>query len=622
MDREKSPSGTLPGVVDTTCSPRARLRPVPIGAVGMKDGFWRGRMEANRTRAIPRLLELLEEHGVVDNLRRMTGRKQCPRRGPLFTDSDLYKWMEAAAFALHGEPDPSLEKQLDGVIDEVLAAQGDDGYLNSWYVDERVHRRFTNLRQDHELYCAGHLFQAAIAHQRATGSRLLLDAAIRFADYLCDTFGPDKAVQGHGGHPEIEMALIELYRTTGSRRYVDLVKYFFDDMKLVDQPGLYGHAVRQVYALAGAVDYCMEAGDDAIWSRCLSHFDDLVTGKMYVTGGVGSRYVHEAFGERFELPNLRSYTETCAAIGNLFWNWRMLLATGDARYTDLVERVLYNGFLSGVSLSGTEYFYVNPLASVSGARRQPWYDCTCCPPNVQRLIASLPGYLFGRDESGLYVHLYDACMLDTRLADGTAVQLSIDARYPWSGKMSIEVKPSSPSTFALYLRIPGWCRGARVSVNGHPVESPVKPGSYCAVSREWKPGDVVELDLPMTVVAMSADARVPENRGCVALMRGPIVYCLEQPDNTGVALDRVRLPIDASTRLPDFEAVHEAGLLNGVTVLRGRGEEVTGWSELYRPLEQVGAESVRPVDLTAIPCYAWANRDPGAMTVWIPYRLS
>jgi len=345
------------GVVDTSTSTHCRLHPVPIRAVRIEGGFWKPRIEANRCKGMPRLLELLEEHGVVDNFRRISGRRKVRRRGPLFTDSDLYKWMEGAALALQSREDPRLRDTLDHIIDDVLSAQGEDGYLNTYFVDERAGERFQRLETDHEFYCCGHLIQAAVAHYRATGQTKLLDGARRFADYLATVFGPNKR-QGKSGHPELEMAMVELYRATGDRRYLDFAGFLLDQLGFTSLSGMEGHAVRAAYACCGAADYYAETGDRAYGEALERLWEDMVEGKIYITGGIGARYAGEAFGEPYELPNFRAYAETCAAIANIMWNWRMLLIAGEARFADLMENTLYNGFLSGVSLDGTRYFYV------------------------------------------------------------------------------------------------------------------------------------------------------------------------------------------------------------------------------------------------------------------------
>lgn len=621
-------------VVDTARSPHARLRPVPVGAVRMGDGFWRPRMEANRTTAIPRLLELLEEHGVVDNFRRLHG-KPVERRGPLYTDSDLYKWMEAASWVLASEPDAAIGELLERVIDDVLPAQGRDGYLNTWFVDERAGQRFTRLLTDHELYCAGHFFQAAIAHHRATGETRLLEAARRFADYLCERFGPD-GIQEADGHPEVELALIELYRETGERRYLDLAGFFLRRQGLPELQVIEGHAVRAGYFCCGGADYYAETGDPDTLASLLRQWKSLVETKLYVTGGMGGRYTGESLGAPYELPNERAYAETCAALANLFWNWRMLVVGGEARFADLLERVLYNGFLSGVSLSGSEYFYVNPLACSGEAEGDPWYPwarrgpvqrqewhaCTCCPPNVQRMLASLPGYFFSTERDGLRVHLYDNATLHWRLEDGTPFTLTQQTRYPWEGRVEIMFSPERPVTTALFFRIPSWCPDASVRVNDEAAVTG-RPGSYLELKREWRPGDRVVLELAMPPTLLACNPRVWENRGSVALQRGPLLYCLESVDNPGLDVYDARVTVGADGGPADFRAEPRVDLLGGVTRLRFAGavsEPPIAHGPLYVPVSQRREPALRDVTLTAIPYYAWANRGPSRMTVWIRAR--
>jgi len=577
-------------------------------------------MEANRLKGIPRLLELLEEHGVVDNFRRISGRKKCDRRGPYFTDSDLYKWMEASAFVLQTTDDASIREKLDKIIDEVVAIQGKDGYLNTYFVDERADKRFSNLAAEHELYCAGHLFQAAVADYRATGQRKLLDAALRYADYLTTVFGPGKLEQVDG-HPEVEMALVELYRTTGERKYLDLSGFFTDLNKFSTLKTIEGHAVRAAYKCCGGVDYYAETGKTPYLEAAERLWADMVGGKLYITGGIGARHGGEAFGAPFELPNLSSYAETCAGIGSIMWSWRMLAVTGDARYADLIETTLYNGFLSGVSLTGTEYFYVNPLESRGGQKRQEWYGCTCCPPNVERMLASLPGYVYSTSPEGIWVHIFDNSELNWRLDNGRTVRVVQETRYPWEGKVTLTVSPESSAEFALFLRVPGWCAQPKVLVNGQPAGE-ARSGAYCHVQRAWQAGDTVTLDLPMPIVAMTSDPRVYENRGRVALTRGPLVYCLESVDNKDVDVVSARLSIDPKTASDQITKAHKADLLGGVTELTVPGS----WLDysatsgpLYRPANPSGTPAVRTVRLRAVPYYAWANRGDSRMIVWIPF---
>jgi DUF1680 family protein len=624
--------GREAAVVATTKSPHAALRPVPVSAVRMEEGFWRPRIEANRTASIPHLLRLLEEHGVVDNFRRLHG-KRVERRGPLFTDSDLYKWMEAAAWTLQSEPDAEIRALLEGVIDDVLPAQGTDGYLNTWFVDERAGQRFTRLLSDHELYCAGHLFQAAVAHHRATGETRLLAAARQYADYLCERFGPDR-IQEADGHPEVELALVELYRETGERRYLDLAGFFLRRQGFPDLTVMEGHAVRAGYFCCGGADYYAETGDLAFLTSLERQWRSLVETRLYLTGGMGGRYTGESLGAPYELPNERAYAETCAALANVFWNWRMLALGGEARFADLMERALYNGFLAGVSLSGTEYFYVNPLAC-SGqpegdpwypwarrgpAQRSEWHGCTCCPPNVQRMLASLPGYLYSTGRDGVWVHLYDNSTLRWRLEDGTPFALTQRTRYPWDGRVEIRFSPERPSSTALFLRIPAWCPEAVVRVNsGQPIGTPA-PGSYLEIRREWRDGDRVEIDLAMPPTLLACDPRVPENRGSVALQRGPLVYCLEAIDHPGVDVYDVRLKIAPDGAPLGAAQEHHADLLGGVTVVRMAGaapSESARQGPLYVPLRERAPLSLRDVAVTAVPYYAWANRGPSRMAVWM-----
>lgn len=636
-DKKERPAG----VVATGKSPYALLHDVPLAGVQLGEGFWRTRMEKNHNAGVMALYRLLEEHGVIDNFRRLSGRKNVPRRGYLFTDSDLYKWMEAVAWVLQSEKDPSLKAVLDAVVDDVVSAQGDDGYLNTYHQEGVGPRRFSNFRDNHELYCLGHLLQAGIACYRGSGERKLLDAGIRYADYVISQFGVGKK-QCFPGHPEIEMALVELYRTTGERKYLDFVDYLYNkvDLSKLDEKvstrdlsyafsglpftgrkELRSHAVRAMYACSGAADYYMETGDPAFKATLDLLWKDMTRYKMYVTGGVGSRYEGEAFGQVYELPNERAYTETCAAIGSIFWNWRMLQATADPRYMDMLELALYNGFLSGVSLSGTDYYYRNPLTSYGDNGRQPWYDCTCCPPNVERLLASLPGYMYSTSSQGLWVHLYHSGVLNFSLEDGTPITCRQRTRYPWDGEVTMTVDPAKKRTFTLYLRIPQWCPQAQLLVNEESEAGAVKAGTYYAINREWKRGDVVTLKMAMPVQAVHANPRLRENLGSVAIQRGPLVYCLEGVDHPDLSIFDLCLPLDALDPARGFTVKMEPDLLGGVVVLK---KEVLA----YRPtlteqplyLNSAFSRPAAPAMVTMIPYYAWANRGTSTMQVWIPSR--
>jgi hypothetical protein len=618
----------------------ARQHTVPVQAVRLGDGFWSARRKVTTERSLPTLLDLLEEHGVVDNFRRLAGRPDLARKGPVYTDSDLYKWIEAAAWALASNETSDADKQklrgdIESLTTHILAAQEPSGYLNTYYVGDKARLRFTELTRSHEDYCLGHLLQAGIAYYRATGSRRLLDAGIRFADYIVDQFGPAKR-PFVTGHPELEMALVELYRTTGQNKYLDFARYLFsgvekDRLKLKDADMRYmfsgkpfvshtefeGHAVRALYAASGATDYFTEAGDPAFKRTLDLLWTDLTMRKMYITGGVGSRSGGESFGDPYELPSEQAYAETCAAIANVMWNFRMLTLTGDARYADVLERALYNGVNSGMSLSGNLYCYRNPLASSGEKLRSPWYDTTCCPPNIERLFESLPGYFYALSRDGVYVNLYHNSDLDWHLEDGTGIKIAQTTNYPWSGDVKLAIDPARSASFTVYLRWPAWAPSADVLVNGQPAAlGTAKRGSYIALSRTWNPGDSISLSLPMQPVAMAANPRVTDTYGRVALQRGPLVYALEQIDQAGIALGDLFIrpagPITTESR---------RDLLGGISVLKISGqaaERSISEEPLYQPLAAMQNRAKRLVTLTFIPYYAIGNRDPSAMAVWVP----
>ena len=628
------------GVVSVTHSPHAKLHTVPIHAVKMGDGFWSARRAINVEKSIPTLLAELEQHGVVDNFLRLEGKKDTPRRGPLYTDSDIYKWMEAVAFVLQSGEQPKLRAEFDRLTGIILAAQEPSGYLNTYWSEERTPKRFTEMYRSHELYCMGHLLQAAIAYFRATGDRKLLDGGIRFANYMVENFGPQKR-PALTGHPEFEMALVELYRTTGDRRYLDFAGYLLSGVErerlhLTDDQLVYlfsgkpftartefeGHAVRAMYASCGATDYYMETGDPAYLKTLETLWRDLVNRKMYITGGVGSREAGEAFGEAYELPNAQAYGESCAAIGNMMWNWRMLLALGESRFADVMERALYNGINSGMSLSGTLYCYRNPLESAGEKIRNEWYDTTCCPPNLERILASLPGYIYSTSPQGVYVNLFHTSTLDWQLENGTGIRIGQQTEYPWKGAVDFTVDPARAAEFSLFVRIPGWSDGTRVTVDAPAPfaarQDLLKPGEYFEIHRRWEPGDKVHVAFEMKPRLVRANPLVREDAGRVALERGPLVYCLEQPDQPGFNLFDASLLDDGTGFVSEFQP----DLLGGVLVLKHRGTVVDrpfSSEPLYRPFQEQAARPGRVEALTFIPYYAWANREPSRMEVWVPY---
>ena len=626
------------GIINTAHSPQARLHSVPISAVSMGEGFWAERMKVNAEKSIPSLLALLEEHGVVDNFRRLSGRKNTGRKGPLYTDSDLYKWMEAVAYVLASGDRPELHAKLDKLIDDVLAAQEPSGYLNTYYVGNFKNRRFTEMQRSHELYCLGHLLQAGIAYYRATGNRKLLDGGIKYANYIVSTFGPEKK-PALTGHPELEMALVELYRTTGDKRYLDFagyllsgerlrlgltdeqVRYMFSGIPFTSRRVLEGHAVRALYACSGATDYYLETGDTDYRETLNRLWQDLVQRKMYITGGVGSRSQGEAIGIAYELPNEQAYTESCAAIANFMWNWRMLAATGKAQYTDVMERALYNGINSGMSLDGTLYCYRNPLESNGEQIRNPWYDTTCCPPNLERTFASLPGYLYSTSPAGVYVNFYHNSTLNWHLEGGTGLKLTQETKYPWGDAVSITVNPARTEEFSVFSRIPAWSRKTKVTVNGKPVEKGIKPGEYLEIRRACKAGDRIQLVFDFGPHVVAANPRLREDLGRVAVERGPLVYCLEQVDQMDRAsvLD-VSLPLGQDPA-SGFKTEARPDLLGGITILRHKGVATPKplvEEPLYQILDRPGRPAGPEVDLIFIPYYAWANRLMGPMEVWVP----
>jgi uncharacterized protein len=629
------------GVLFVDKSPYAKLHNVPVHAVTITQGFWGARREINVDKSIPSMEQLLEANGRMRNFLRLVGKSDAPQSGPVYSDSDVYKWLEAVGFALQSGDIPALHAQADKIIQEVVAVQEPSGYVNTYYVGDRTKDRMTPdvQRTGHELYNLGHMIQGAIAFYRATGETTLLDASRRFVDgYLLPNFGPAPEKPIFSGHPEIELALVELFRTTGEKKYLTLAGYILqgdDRMKFPERSYVYnfcgipftsrthleGHAVRAMYACCGATDYYIETGDESYLKTLNVLWNDLVTSQMYVTGGVGARSQGEAFGDSYELPNFTAYGESCAAIGNMMWNWRMLTATGEAKYADVIERALYNGINSGMSLDGTLYCYRNPLAfdpSGGDKIRNPWYDTTCCPPNLERTFASLPGYFYSTNKDGLYVHLYDNSQLDWHLEDGTGLKVAQKTNYPWRGDVEISVTPEKPTDFIFHLRVPAWSGSTEVKVNGSSV-SGATPGEYLALRRRWCPGDVVTVNFNMTPQVIEANNRVVDDYGRVAVQRGPLVYCLEQLDQPdGVALYNVSVDLRGKSS-SQFQEEFKPDLLGGIVVLHNAGaaNDQTA-SKLYHAYTP-NSPQTKQVDLTFIPYYAWANRAATPMQVWTPY---
>jgi DUF1680 family protein len=621
--------------VSTAASLHARWHTLPLGSISLTEGFWSHKQEINRQVSLRHGYEQLERAGNFNNLRLAAGSGKGEYQGLVFMDSDVYKWLEALAYDLANVRDTEVERMADETIDLLVAAQQADGYLNSHYQVVRPDERWTDLDHDHELYCAGHLFEAAAAMHRATGDERLLQVACRFADHIDSLFGPGKR-DGAPGHPEIELALVELYRETGERRYLDLASFFInqrgsgrmrgygrlgpeyhqDRVPVRQATVVEGHAVRQLYLTAGVTDVYLETGEQALSEALTRLWRDMTTRKMHITSGFGARFAGESFGEAYELPSDRCYCETCAAIASIMWNWRMLLATREPRYADVLERSLYNGFLSGVSLDGRRYFYVNPLQSRGGIERSEWYGCACCPPNVMRQIAVVGHYVATVDATGVQIHQYASARIEAELKTGQHVALRVETDYPWDGKVKVIVEETDGATWQLALRVPGWCAGASLQMNGQAVEAAAIGGTYAAIERAWQVGDVVELDLPMEPRLTAPNPRVDAIRGSLAIERGPLVYCLEQIDQEpNLNLLDVRIAPEAS-----LQATRREDLLGGVVTIEAQGAavDIGAWQdELYRPAP-VEDLPRREVTLTAVPYYAWANRGLGAMRVWIP----
>jgi DUF1680 family protein len=638
-------------VVDTTASANAAHRPVPLGNVILTDTLLAPRIRTNREVTIPSQFRHLEETNRLRNFERVAGTVDAPFDGIYFNDSDVYKWLEAVASTIAASRDvdhTDVLAMIDTCIALIEGAQDTDGYLNTYFSVDRVHERWSNLRDLHELYCAGHFIQAAIALHRATGDSRLMTVATKLADLIDTTFGPagDGKREQVDGHEEIELALVELYRETGEQRYLNLARFFIDirgtgtiggsayhqDATPVrKQSAMVGHAVRAVYLNAGAADVMLEGEDPALWLALDRMWTNMTTRRSYVSGGIGSRWEGEAFGDDFELPNDRAYTESCAAIGAIMWAWRMLChrAEDNSRYADWIEHALYNALLPGLSLDGQAYFYQNPLENDGAHRRQPWFGCACCPPNIARLLAQLPGYVNSvttrrfpesdEQHDTVWVHLFADSTATIPLHAGGSVTLRQRTRYPWDGQVEVAIEAlHEAGDFTLQVRVPGWAEGATVSVNGErQPASEAARGQYATIRRTWRVGDVVSLILPMPVRRVIAHPRIAANTDRVALLRGPLLYCIEAADNpVGDVRDYV-LPDDAH-----LVAASRPDLLGGIVVITADGERAAAdpaWERaLYQPLDEVRRPAnTGDLAITAIPYHLWANRGAGPMAVWL-----
>ena len=595
------------------------LTAVPFQDVRITDGFWSPRLRTNATVTLEANLHQCEVTGRIQNFAVAGKRAAGKHQGFLYNDSDVYKVLEGLAYTLADRRDPALEKRADAIIDLIAAAQEPDGYLNTYYQLVKPGERWKNIQHGHELYCAGHLIEAAVAYHQATGKRSLLDVACKLADHMTTVFGPGRRIET-SGHEEIELALVKLYRATGRRQYLELAQFFLDVRGRAEQRRLFGenapdhkpvreqhevagHAVRAMYLYCGMADVAGLTGDAGLRTALDRVWHDVVDRKMYVTGGIGPSARNEGFTVPYDLPNDSAYAETCAAIGMALWNHRMFLMTGDGKYADVLEREAYNGLLSGVSLSGDRFFYVNPLGSVGKHHRVPWFDCSCCPTNIVRYLPGMGERVYARRGNGLWTVLYMGGTATVSLAGGK-VELTQRTHYPWDGEVTITVRPEKSFAFDLYLRVPGWCRSRpAVAVNGRALAGVQADKGCVKVSRTWAAGDEVRLSLPMPVERVHADPRVKADVGRACLQRGPVVYCLEGVDNGG----RVRnLVLPAHAKL---SAAFEKDLLGGVVVVRGEALAVSRSEE--------GERVTRPVAFQAVPYATWDNRKPGPMVVWL-----
>ncbi len=611
-----------------------KLHGVPFTQVVIDDRFWAPRRETNRVGSIPVNLAMLKQSGNIHNFELAAAGVHAGYSGPVFMDSDLYKGLEAASYSLATDPDPALDRRLDEIIAKIAAAQQPDGYLNTHFQVNAPDRKWTNLRDWHELYCAGHLIEAAVAHHQATGKRTLLDVAIRFADCIDSVFGADPGKRrGYPGHPEIELALVKLWRVTGENRYFNLARFFVeergqqffaeehqipkdrydgsywqDDVPICDHQNIKGHAVRACYLLAGATDIAAETGDSAMLQMIHRVWRNTQEKNVYITGGIGPSAHNEGFTVDYDLPNLTAYQETCASIALVLWNHRLNLLYGDAKYADAVERGLYNGVLAGVAQDGKSFFYVNPLASQGDHHRSPWFGCACCPPNVARILASLGGYAYAQSDHALWVNLFIQGQVKTQI-DGREVRLDVATDYPWDGRVRFKLRLDSPATFDLRIRRPGWCPGVSFQMNDAALSPPKLENGYAVIRHSWKDGDEIQLDLTMPVQRFAAHPSVSSDVGMIALQRGPLVYCLEAVDNEA-PLDDLFLPLDSALTVSDRD------LFGGIKVIQGtscRASQPEWTRRLYQPMPEL-----RKVPITAIPYYLWDNRQAGAMRVWLP----
>ncbi|RAK08162.1 hypothetical protein C8C77_11068 [Halanaerobium saccharolyticum] len=639
------------------------LSEIPMKNVEIDDKFWNHRLEKNRIVTLDHQYQQLIKTGRLDNFKKAAGLKDGDFFGMFFNDSDVYKWLEAASYTLANKDDSKLSKKINETIELITSAQQEDGYLNTYFILEEPEKKWTNLGMMHELYCAGHLFQAATAHYLATGENSLLNVACKFANLIDQKFR-QSGHTGVPGHEEIELALVELYRVTEKENYLKLSEYFInnrgkgyfkkevDNLKniagsdfeqdienfntfemskfyrefFLDEEGNYdgsyaqdhlpvrdqkeaaGHAVRAMYLYSGMTDVALETGDQLLIKALEKLWNNMTKKKMYITGGIGPTHDFEGFTENYDLPNKTAYAESCAAVGSIMWNYRLLKMTGDAKFANLMERTLYNGLLSGVGLSGDKFFYVNPLASDGNHHRKGWFHVSCCPPNIARLLASLQKYIYLKSDNKVYVNLFISGELKFDIAD-QQILLKQSSEYPWDDSINYNVKTEANVDFTLNIRYPDWAKKVKVLINEKEEKINVENG-YLMINRNWENNDQVKLIFEMPVKRIKAHPKVVENKARFALKKGPLVYCLEEVDNE-VPLNELII-----TRESKINSEYEE-MLKGIHVLKGDAlkEDLSEWeNELYKDEKNI---NYKKTNFKAVPYYIWDHREPGEMRVWL-----
>lgn len=639
------------------------LKEFEIKELKINDDFWNERLEKNHRVTLEHQYQQLVETKRLDNFKKAAAKEDGDFYGMFFNDSDVYKWLEAASYSLENHGDPDLAERIDKTAALIASAQAEDGYLNTYFMLEEPDKKWSNLGMMHELYCAGHLFQAAAAHYRATDKKTLLDVACKFADLIDDKFR-QKNHPGAPGHEEIELGLIELYRVTSQKRYLKLAEHFinnrghkyfkkeienlenvagtdfsleienFDSFEMppfykkffLNEKGKYdgsyaqdqapvreqskvaGHAVRAMYLYSGMTDLVLEKKDEKVIEALSRLWHNMTEKRMYITGGIGSTHEHEGFTEDYDLPNKTAYAESCAAVGSIMWNQRLLKLTGESRYANLIERTLYNGLLAGVAVSGDKFFYVNPLASDGDHHRKGWFHVSCCPPNIARLLASLEKYIYLKNEKELFVNLFIGSKLNTKMK-GQNLSLKQEHKFPWEAEINFELELEKDLEFVLKIRYPEWAEQAVLKINSK-EEVIIEENGYIKIARSWNDGDRLQLEFKMPIEKIKSHPKVAANRGKAALKRGPLVYCLEEVDNN-YDLDQIMIPEHSELE------VKRSNILNGIRIIKGQGfiEDLSEWeNKLYRNVEDI---ALKEIEYQAVPYYAWDHREEGKMRVWM-----